>query len=265
MLHDLWASRRAGVLSWCLPGPARSPGNDLQLVRLGTLPSRTSHRADLQAGCWPSLGLGAAAAMAPPINFLWHLVHNKQKAKQMENLSPEIFLSVRTLARYSLYIKTFEWLATNSHKPAQSKNSSPPLLTSTDVSFLHTGTRVSLGSKPCSVLLRGNEIAIYLWKRKKIHFKVRRKHLPTQSLPSLQSYQARSPVLARAGSPALAAGGCTAAPGFLVLCGWKVRCCSYSLTPQPGWLSTRLESTQPAEELLWVLQQLTISAQLSSI
>lgn len=60
----------------------------------------------------------------------------------------------------------------------------------------------------------------------------------------------KSPVLARAGSPALAAGGCTAAPGFLALCGWKVRCCSYSLTPQPGWLSTRLESTQPAEELL---------------
>lgn len=47
-------------------------------------------------------------------------------------------------------------LAINSHKPAQSKNS-PHLLTSTGVSFLPTGTWVSLGSKTCSVILWDNK------------------------------------------------------------------------------------------------------------
>lgn len=64
--------------------------------------------------------------------------------------------------------KNFEWLALNSHKPAQSKNSSPPLLTSADVSFLHAATWVSLGSKPCSCSSLGKQDSyLFVKKRKK--------------------------------------------------------------------------------------------------
>lgn len=63
--------------------------------------------------------------------------------------------------------EAFQCLAINSHKPAENKGSPPPLLTSTDVSFLHTGAWVSLGRETmiCSPL--GKRDSHLLMKKKK--------------------------------------------------------------------------------------------------
>lgn len=115
---------------------------------------------------------------------------------------------------FSLY-KTFWWLAINSHKPAPRKNSSPPLLTSTDVSVLHTGTWVSLGSKSCSILFWGNKIAIYIWKRKNaLQSNTETRGYTSTVVAVIVASKVPSTRL-RGLSPSLAAGGCTAAPGFL--------------------------------------------------
>ena len=133
---------------------------------------------------------------------------------------------------------------------------------------------MSLGSKPCSVLLWGNKIAIYLLKRKN----ALQSHTETLGytvavvaviLPSKVPYASPGWI-----SPALAAGGCIAAPGFLCCMAersdaaagsttWAVT--AFPIAPQPSWLSTWLESTCLAEELFGVLQQLTISAQRISV
>lgn len=90
---------------WCVATvqsahPARGPGNGLYLVSLGKLFSLARHR-QAAGRCSDS----ASAALAPPSNLLWHLMHNEQKVKQTENPSHEISLKPRTLAHFSLYIK----------------------------------------------------------------------------------------------------------------------------------------------------------------
>lgn len=104
------ATQRVGILQ------SRSakmvPSRCCQVPWKGPAPDQFGHALQSdQTRAWaPGRLVGIAQTVPvqlwpPPGNFSWHLMHNKQKVKQMENPSPEIFLKAGTLAHYSFYIK----------------------------------------------------------------------------------------------------------------------------------------------------------------
>lgn len=227
-----------------------------------------------RSSVWPDTGLGSrqaaghcsdstSAALAPPSNFLGHVTHNKQKHKTNGKPQPWNIPEGQDISTLLILYKIFKWLAKNSHKPAQSKNSSPCLLTSTGVSFLPTGTWVSLGSKTCSVLLWENKTPRYLWKRKNA----------LQSHMEKLGYTSVAIVAVPCVGPAmlwpLEAVQLLQVSGVVWPKGWMLQLAAHRGSHSCPWLPSLAGfphscSTCPAEGLLWVVHWLNVSALLTS-
>lgn len=94
----LWEWECQGAAFQVLPGALEAPTRD----RFGHVLQSDQTQA-WAAGRLGDLGITQTLPQQlwyPPSHFPWHLKHNKQKVKQMENPSPEIFLKAKTLAHY---------------------------------------------------------------------------------------------------------------------------------------------------------------------